>query len=123
MPWGGGTAGQEGWRQSPRVCAAQRLGDEGILIPSRQVWGWTHADLGITWMPGETEIMKMANLVVPDPLILFAQVTGATKQRPGKAITPIPTVPEGSYTRRSPASQPESTGRTESIKGGRWAVT
>jgi hypothetical protein len=67
---------------------AQCLGDGGILIPSRQVWDWTHAVLGITWMPGETEMIKMANLM-GFLTLPFAQVTEAIQRRAGKATNLI----------------------------------
>lgn len=40
---------------------AQCLGEGGILTPGLQVLVWTHAVRGITWMPGETERIKMSN--------------------------------------------------------------
>lgn len=74
MPWG---EGQEGggkgkttrwgwalWVEAWRQGLPQGLGEEGILIPSRQVWGWRHADLWITRTPGEKEMITVANLAV-----------------------------------------------------------
>jgi hypothetical protein len=42
---------------------AQCLGEGGILTPGLQVLEWTHAVRGITWMPGETEMIKMSNSI------------------------------------------------------------
>lgn len=68
---GGGGVGGWMWRFSAlgagmgtrRQSLPQCLG-KGVLIPNWQVWGWRHAVLGITWTPGETEMIKMTNPVV-----------------------------------------------------------
>lgn len=51
--------GQQWGGEGP--VGTQCLGEEGILTPGLQVWVLTHAVRGITWMPGETERIKMSN--------------------------------------------------------------
>lgn len=80
----------------------QCLREEGILTPGRQVWAWTHAVRGITWMPGETDRKDYnvrSSRSAEQPSILFAQATRATQSGPPQQVKGrIPQVTEGVLT-------------------------